>query len=204
MLHALPGHAAGAPDIRASALFEGRAMLSIDGTQRVLRAGQTSPEGVTLISANAREAVIEIGGKRVTLAPGRDTGGGFATPERKRVAIQRSGQHDYVVAGTVNGFQVQFLVDTGANVIAMNGAHARRLGVDYRLQGAPAMVQTAAGVVQAWSVMLDRVEVAGIVVRHVQATVIEGSYPVRVLLGMSWLGHVSLREERGVLYLEER
>lgn len=190
--------------VTAAALFEGRAMLNIDGSQRLLRVGETSPEGVKLLGASAREAVIEIGGRRQTLAPGRDTGGGFAAPERKRVAIQRGGRHEYLVAGTVNGLQVQFLVDTGANVVAMNGAEARRLGVDYRLHGRPGAVQTASGVVQAWSVTLDRVEVAGIVVRNVAASVIEGDYPTQLLLGMSWLGRVTMREEHGVLYLEER
>jgi aspartyl protease family protein len=197
--------AAGEPlSITASALSDGRALLVIDGSPRMLRAGQTSPEGVTLISASAREAVVEVGGVRRTLAPGRAASGGFATPARKRVAIQRGGQQEYLVTGTVNGLQLQFLVDTGANVVAMNAAEARRLGIDYRLNGTPAAVQTAGGVVKAWSVMLDRVEVAGIAVRHVDATVLEGEYPVRALLGMSWLGRVSMREEHGVLYLEER
>ena len=190
--------------VTAAALFEGRAMLSIDGSPRLLRAGETSPEGVTLLSASAREAVIEIGGRRQTLAPGRDSGGGFAVPERKRVAIPRGECHEYLVAGTVSGLQVQFLVDTGANIVAMNSAEARRLGIDYRLRGTPGAVQTASGVVQAWSVTLDRVEVAGIVVRNVAASVIEGPYPAQLLLGMSWLGRVSMREEHGVLYLEER
>jgi len=190
--------------VTAAALFEGRAMLGIDGSRRLLRVGETSPEGVKLVSATAREAVIEIDGRRQTLAPGRDTGGGFAAPERKRVAIQRGARHEYLVAGTVNGLQVQFLVDTGANVVAMNGAEARRLGVDYRLHGRPGAVQTASGVVQAWSVTLDRVEVAGIVVRNVAASVIEGNYPAQLLLGMSWLGRVTMREEHGVLYLEEK
>ena len=51
---------------------------------------------------------------------------------------------------------------------------------------------------------LEGVEVAGIVVRHVAASVIEGKHPAQLLLGMSWLGHVSMREEHGVLYLEEK
>ena len=84
--------------VTAAALFEGRAMLGIDGSRRLLRVGETSPEGVKLVSATAREAVIEIDGRRQTLAPGRDTGGGFAAPERKRVAIQRGPRHEYLVA----------------------------------------------------------------------------------------------------------
>jgi aspartyl protease family protein len=196
---------AGEPYITASALFEGRAMLTIEGRPQLLRVGESSPEGVKLLSANASEAVVEYAGKRRTLQPGRHTGGGFAEPERLQVAIARNGRNEYLVQGSVNGRQAQFLVDTGANVIAMSGADARRLGIAYGGKGdEPGHVQTASGVVEAWPVMLDRVEISGIVVRHVQATVIEGSYPQKVLLGMSWIGRVSMREDSGVLYLQQK
>ena len=68
--------AAGAPDlyVTANALFEGRAMLSIDGTPHMLQVGETSPEGVRLVAASATQAVIDIDGHRQTLFPGRDAG----------------------------------------------------------------------------------------------------------------------------------
>ena len=191
-------------DIVASALFEGRALLAIDGAQRMLRVGETSPEGVKLLAANAREAAVEVRGRRITLAPGRGGTGGFVAPARHEVAIARSERHQYAVPATVNGRQTRMLVDTGASVIAMNSREARRLGIDYRLYGTASSVQTAAGVVPAWSVLLDRVEVSGIAVRNVAAAVIEGDYPTDVLLGMSWLGRVTLREADGVLYLGEK
>ena len=142
--------------------------------------------------------------RRGTLAPGRSGTGGFVAPARREVAIARSERHQYAVPATVNGRQTRMLVDTGASVIAMNSREARRLGIDYRLHGTTSSVQTAAGVVPAWSVLLDRVEVSGIVVRNVAAAVIEGDYPADVLLGMSWLGRVTLREADGVLYLGEK
>ena len=42
------------------------------------------------------------------------------------------------------------------------------------------------------------------VFRNHTAAVIEGDYPADVLLGMSWLGRVTLREADGVLYLGEK
>jgi aspartyl protease family protein len=192
------------PLITANALFEGRAMLTIDGQQRLLRVGETSAEGVRLVAANAREAVIEIDGRRRTLGLSSAVGGSFSAPQKRQLATQRNAAGEYRVAGTINGRQLTLLVDTGANVIALNGGEARRLGIDYRLRGTPSRVQTASGVVDAWSITLDRVEVAGIVVRNVAASVIEGAHPDPALLGMSWLARAGMREERGVLYLEER
>lgn len=192
------------PRIVASALFDGRALLTIEGTPRMLRIGETSPEGVTLLAANAREAIVDLQGRRQVLAPGRETGGGFVLPARREVAIARGPQHGYAVAGTINGLQVRMLVDTGASVVALNAREAERLGVDYRSRGTPGTVQTAGGVAAAWSVTLDRVEVSGIVVRNVAAAVVDGNFPSDVLLGMSWLGRVTMREADGVLYLREK
>lgn len=190
--------------IVASALFDGRALLTIEGTPRMLRVGETSPEGVTLLAASAREAIIGLQGRREVLAPGRDTGGGFAVPARREVAIARGPQHGYAVSGTINGLQVRMLVDTGASVVALNAREAERLRLDYRSRGVPATVQTAGGVAAAWSVTLDRVEVSGIVARNVAAAVVEGDFPIDVLLGMSWLGRVTMHEADGVLYLREK
>ncbi|MFM7273178.1 MAG: TIGR02281 family clan AA aspartic protease [Gammaproteobacteria bacterium] len=190
--------------VRANGLFEGRALLTIEGKQRLLRAGEVSPEGVRLVSASAKEAVIEIDGRRERLTLSRDVGGRFLEPERREVAVSRNPGGDYRVAGSINGRQLMFMVDTGANVVALSGAEAERLGIDVRREGQPAVVQTAAGPVSAWSVMLGRVEVSGILVRNVPATVIEGDHPSPALLGMSWLRQVGLREEAGVLYLRQR
>jgi len=49
------------------ALFKNRALIDINGNQRLLSAGEQSPEGVKLISSNAREARILCHGKEHTL-----------------------------------------------------------------------------------------------------------------------------------------
>ena len=190
--------------ITANALFEGRAMLSIDGVSRVMKVGQTSPEGVRLVSASAREAVVAVAGREIRLEPAREPGGAFSNPERREIPVARNSRGEYRIVGTVNGSQISFMVDTGANVVALSGVDADRLGIDYRRLGEPARVQTAAGLSDAWGITLDRVEVSGILVRNVRATVIEGPHPEPALLGMSWLQRVGLREESGVLYLRER
>ena len=196
--------AAGDIHISAHALFDGRAMLSINGNTQLLRAGQSSPEGVKLVAATAKSAIVEFEGQRQTLTLDRHISGNFAPVERRSVAIHRDDRNQYLLVGSINGRQLQFLVDTGASVVALSGDLATQLGIDYRLHGTPSRVTTASGVVNAWSINLDRVETAGIVVRNVRASVLEGGYPDTPLLGMTYLSQTTMREDTGVLYIEER
>ena len=102
----------------------------------------------------------------------------------------------------VQGFPA--LVDTGATSVAFNENQARRLGIDYRVDGKQIVVGTASGTAKAWRVHLNSVKVGAIDVMGVEAVVVEGSSPTEALLGMSFLGRVSWREDQGVLRLESK
>ena len=99
---------------------------------------------------------------------------------------------------------MNFLVDTGASMIAMNGDQARRLGIDFRVEGEPARVMTASRAEPAWRVHLDRVRVGSIELNHVEAVVLEGPNPRELLLGMSFLGRLRLVNEGDHLVLRKR
>jgi len=58
---------AAALEVSAVALFKSRAMLNIDGRQRLLQVGETSPEGVTLVQADAAGARVVIAGQEQVL-----------------------------------------------------------------------------------------------------------------------------------------
>jgi aspartyl protease family protein len=60
---------------------------------------------------------------------------------------------------------------------------------------------TASGVVESAEVFLDIVKVGGIKIRNVQAAVIPGSFPLDILLGMSFLRNVEIRENAGTMQL---
>ena len=84
--------------------------------------------------------------------------------------------------------------------MALNAAQASalRLNLD---DAQPARVTTASGVVSGWRVSLRSVEVGGIRVDNVDATVLEGEQPETPLLGMSFLSHVDINESNGILRL---
>ena len=186
-------------------LFKDRVVLSIDGKQRLLRSGQTSPEGVTLVSADSNSAVLEIDGQRSRYRLGSQIGTSFAPPRKQpAVRVWPTSQGMYAVIGSINGYPVNFLIDTGATLVAMSRREAKRLGIDYLVSGDPARVTTASGRVNAYHLVLDRVKVGDIVLNQVEAAVLDSDYPTEVLLGMSFLKRLDMRREGSLLELRRK
>ena len=190
--------------IEAVGLFKDRAMLRVQGVEHYLRVGERSPEGALLISADARMAVVEFKGQRYRVGLSDRVGGQFSTAARASIAIVPDDLGQYRVSGTINGQFVNYLVDTGASVIAISSAQARGLGIDFIGTTETGSVVTAQGQAKAYFVVLDAVNVGGIEARNVRAAIIEGAYPVEVLLGMSFLRSVAMQERNGVLMLEQK
>ena len=193
-----------APDVRVVGLFNNQAVLQINGRQHVLKAGQTSPEGVKLLEADSESALLQIEGERVEArldgrvsAPGRSAAA-------KEVQVWRNTSGMYTTVGSINGLPVSFLVDTGATQVAMNAGQARRLGIDYRVTGSPAEVTTASGVERAWMVSLDSVKLGELEVRNVQAVVLDGAQPQTTLLGMSYLGRMKITNDGRLMTLQKK
>ena len=192
------------PRVKVVALFPDRAMLEINGQQRLLRAGQSTPEGVKLITADTHEAVVEIAGRREALGFGSSVGGTFAIRETPEVTIYRDLKGSYTAAGGINGRPVTFLVDTGATAVAMSSSEAKRLGIAYRLDGEPVGISTASGVVRGHRVTLDRVNVGDLSLRNVEALIIGGDRPEQVLLGMTFLNRVDMRQDGATMVLRAK
>ncbi len=133
-----------APQVFVVGLFPGAAVLNVDGQRKLVRVGQTGPQGVQVVSADSRKAVLRIDGVERTYELSREYNeAGYSAPQRQSFSIARGTGGHYWVAGSVNGQNMQFLVDTGATSIAMNENEARRLGIDYRVDGKPMVASTA-------------------------------------------------------------
>lgn len=185
-------------------LFKNTAIVVIDGTRRLLRSGDTSPEGVKLISATSIEAVLEIDGEQKHYGLGGQIGGSYARPEQAKVRIWPTPDRMYVVLGSINGFPVKFIVDTGATLVSLSGREAKRLGIDYRVVGTPGRSSTASGIEKIYVVNLDKVKVGDIEIRNVRGAVHDGDFPPATLLGMSFLSRLTMRQDGLVLELEKK
>jgi aspartyl protease family protein len=190
---------AATPNVAVEGLLPNAAVLNVDGQRKMLRVGQ-SFRGVTLKASDGSTATIEVEGKRMQLGLSQYIGSNYAVPKETVVTIPRNDHMQYLTNASINGRTASVLVDTGANIVALSEAHALTLGIKYK-EGQRSVVQTASGVVNSRLVTLRSVDVGGIKVDNVQASVIEGSHPDTILLGMSYLRHVKLSEQNGILTL---
>ena len=132
----------------------------------------------------------------------------FAEPEPRRanesssdeLVLERGGNGQFHLTAQVDGQDTDFLVDTGADTVALTVEEAERLGFPIDRESFEPLMQTASGTGYGTFVRLGTVEVAGSDFHDVEAAVIDG---LEVnLLGQSVLrelGQVSLEGDRMVI-----
>lgn len=196
--------AANAADITLFALFKDKAILHVEGARRVLSVGTVSPEGVKLVSTDtqAEEAVVELNGKREILKLGVVVSA-FQGATRESVTLFADANGFFHAEGSINGASVTFLVDTGANTVAINSATAKRAGIDYT-KGLAGTARTASGYARMYGIKINTVKVGEIVLRNVDAGVIDGPQPEVPLLGMSFLNAMDMKREGNKMELTRR
>lgn len=196
---------AAATNVSVVGLFSGKAIVTINGgKQKLLKAGEQTPEGVKLLSADSNRAVLEIDGKQQSLGLGEgvSTGGVQDSGDKASVTLTADAQGHFITTGSINGSPTRFLVDTGASAISMSSSEAKRLGIAY-LNGQKALSSTANGVAQVYRVSLNNVKVGDISLNGVEGIVHESAMPV-VLLGMSFLNRVDMKREGSSMVLTKR
>jgi len=178
------------------------AVLALDGgNPKTVKLGQTW-NGITVIAVERERATVEIDGQRRVLLRGMHYRSAVAASDRQSVTLAADPRGHFFMDGAVNGNPMRFLVDTGATVVALPAADARRLGLDYR-KGQPGFTNTAGGVVQAYRIKLDRVRLGDIELNAVDAVVIERGLDI-ALLGMSFLNRVEMKREGQTMTLIRR
>ena len=197
--------AAQAQSVTLAGSMGSKALLVIDGQPHTLAVGQ-SAMGVTLLHLSDGQAQVQRGGSTATLrlggAPARLAGTPQAAATAREIVLPVGLGGHFMSSGAINGRPVQFMVDTGATVVAISQAEAERIGLDFR--NAPrAMTQTANGAVPVHRVSLNAVRVGEVEVNHIDAIVMPAQMPY-VLLGNSFLSRFQMRRDNDLLRLERR
>lgn len=181
-------------------LFKDSAIVSVNGKQVLLKLGETTKEGISLVSADSRGAVIRVNDELMNLDLSSKISAHYTPSSGATVAISRA-NNQYRTTGSINGRPVMFLVDTGATLVAMNAEHARDLGLDLR-QARPSDATTASGQVKSLQLMVSEMSVGNIKVNNVSVAVLPGEFPVDILLGMSFLRKVEMSQNAGLMLLK--
>jgi len=117
--------------------------------------------------------------------------------------ITRGDDGHWTADARVNGRPVEFLVDTGATMVALTADDARKAGIDLRRLDYRHTVRTASGTARAAAIKLERVQVGTVRLEDVDALVIERGLSVS-LLGQSFLNRLERIQTRGaVLRLQD-
>jgi aspartyl protease family protein len=124
--------------------------------------------------------------------------------DSRSVVIPPGPNGHFEVAGEVDGRRLDFMVDTGASVIALTAHDAAMLGIHPAESEYRALVRTANGTVRAAPVTLDRVEIDDIVEYDVGAMVLPEGALGDNLLGLTFLSKLRKFEySDGRLVLEQ-
>lgn len=114
------------------------------------------------------------------------------------VVLERNRAGHYVADGRINDQPVTFLLDTGATEVAIPATVARRIGLE---RGRPQLSRTAGGDVMTWSTLLRSVDLGGIRLYTIPATILPDLAGEQVLLGMSYLKRLELVQRGDTLTL---
>jgi aspartyl protease family protein len=130
--------------------------------------------------------------------PNRDVRASREPDGGEAVVLRANRAGHYLARGAINGYPVTFLVDTGATDVAVPQGIAQRVGLEplFRTRS-----RTAAGDVDTWSTLLRSVDLAGIRMYAIPATILPDMPGDEVLLGMSFLERLEMIQRDGVLTL---
>lgn len=116
------------------------------------------------------------------------------------VVLDRNRYGHYVASGRINGEPVTFMLDTGATIVSVPENMAARLA----LQKGPAMqVMTANGTVPVYATILDEVQLGGITLTGVRASINPHMEQDEILLGMSFLKQLDFSQQGDQLKLRQ-
>ncbi len=182
-----------------------RAILIVNGgAPKTVAVGETF-QGVKLIALQAEQATVESAGKRSTLrmdTPASIGGGSPSSAGGNRIVLPVDSRGHFMTQGTINGRTVNFMLDTGATLVALSAADATRIGLDYS-KGTPVRFSTANGMAAGYRLRLNSVRVGDVEVYDVDAIVSEQSMPF-ILLGNSFINRFSMRRDADQMVLEKR
>ena len=122
----------------------------------------------------------------------------------RSLSIPRDARGHFQTNGRIDGQRVDFMIDTGASVVALNEKSAARFGLRPQPSDYKASVNTANGVIKAAPTRIAMIEIGELIVRDVDAMVLPDEALSENLLGLSFLSKLKRFEyANGKMVLEQ-
>lgn len=115
------------------------------------------------------------------------------------VVIPRSPDGHYYVRGSINGYPIDFMVDTGASIVSVSKEFSKAANLP---NGAPANFSTAGGVVTGEIISGQIVEAGGIAVNGLSVSI--GMHGRMALLGQNFLRRIDVIQSNDKMILRVR
>jgi len=132
--------------------------------------------------------------------PNREVNSAVSEEGVREVVLRRNRMGHYVTAGTINGQDVEFLLDTGATGVAIPAHLAEQLALP---RGRAMATNTANGVARSYQTRLAEVAIGDIRLNNVDASISPGLRMNEILLGMSFLKFVEFTQRGNTLTLRQ-
>lgn len=140
--------------------------------------------GVVILGYSYRDEFTAIGSRVFgELIPGQ----AVIDPSRGSATFRRGRDGHYQINANINGSGIPLIFDTGASAVVLTASDARRVGIDTRTLTYSIAVSTANGTGRAAPVILDQIEIGGIVRNRIRAFVAQDGALETSLLGMTFL-----------------
>jgi aspartyl protease family protein len=144
----------------------------------MLPSGRHAPGAVPVVPVTAAAASVTAASPRVA-APA-------LSPRETRLARMETGH--FYADPSINGQPVHVVIDTGASFVALTKADAQRIGIPFTESEFQVVGSGASGPVRGKLIQLDRIDLDGKEVLHVQGAVLEGLDIS--LLGQAYLSRI--------------
>ena len=118
----------------------------------------------------------------------------------REVLLKRNRYGHYNLSGQINGYEVEFMLDTGATDISVPASVARRLGLKelYEME-----FYTANGIAKGYATKVQEVRVGDIVLHDLPASINPNVNDDIILLGMSFLKKIEFTQRGDTLTLRQ-
>lgn len=116
----------------------------------------------------------------------------------RHVTLQRNRYGHYLATGSINGEEVEFLLDTGASDVSVPHSLARRLRLE---RGQPLRYSTANGNITAYLTRIPQLRLGSIELHDIRASINPHMDGETILLGMSFLKHLEFTQRGDTLII---